>query len=109
MNASTPLKALRTRAVVVETTVFRSGNSQAIRIPKEFQFHTKRVEIRREGKGIVLRPMTLTAAEALGDLPALNESEAKDWDTAMAAADDLLPLDEPFAASHAVPKRRNNG
>lgn len=108
MNTSTPLKALRTRAVV-ETTVFRSGNSQAIRIPKEFQFHTKRVEIRREGKAIVLRPMASTAAEALGDLPALSESEAKALDTAMAAVDDLLPLDEPFAASHAVPKRRNNG
>jgi len=108
MNASTPFKALSTRAVV-ETTVFRSGNSQAIRIPKEFQFHTKRVEIRREGKTIVLRPMASTAAEALGDLPALNESEAKALDMAMTAVDDLLPLDEPFAVSCSEPKRRING
>ena len=36
--------------------VFRSGNSQAVRIPREFQFATREVEILRRGKEIVLRP-----------------------------------------------------
>lgn len=94
MNAPISPKTLRTRSVV-ETTVFQSGNSQAIRIPKEFQFHTKRVEILREGRTIVLRPMAMTAAEALADLPALSKDEANAFDLAMADADELEPLDEP--------------
>ncbi len=94
MNAPISAKALRSRSVAT-TTVFQSGNSQAIRIPKEFQFHTKQVEIRREGRSIVLRPAAMTAAEALADLPALSEAEAHALDAAMADIDDLPPLDEP--------------
>lgn len=94
MNAPISAKALRSRSVV-ETTVFQSGNSQAIRIPKEFQFHTKRVEIVREGRTIVLRPMAMTAAEALVDLPSLSEAEARAFDLAMADVDNLPALDEP--------------
>jgi antitoxin VapB len=107
MNAPISAKALRSRSVV-ETTVFQSGNSQAIRIPKEFQFHTKRVELLREGQTIVLRPMAMTAAEALADLPALSEEEARALDLAMANLDDLPALDEPGDASPklAAPKRR---
>ena len=94
MRAPTSSKALRSRSVV-ETTVFQSGNSQAIRIPKEFQFQTKRVEILRDGQSIVLRPMAMTAAEALADLPPLSDAEALTFDLAMADLDDLPPLDEP--------------
>lgn len=103
MNAPTPEKSLRTRQST-ETTVFQSGNSQAIRIPKEFQFHTKRVEIRREGRDIVLRPLAMTAAEALLDLPPLSDEEAQALDQSMASLDDLLPLDEPFAVAPTNPK-----
>ena len=35
--------------------VFRSGNSQAVRLPKEFRFKSKEVEIFRRGKEVVLR------------------------------------------------------
>jgi antitoxin VapB len=35
--------------------VFRSGNSQAVRLPKEFRFKSKQVEIFRRGKEVVLR------------------------------------------------------
>jgi antitoxin VapB len=35
--------------------VFRSGNSQAVRLPKEFRLKSKEVEIYRRGKEIVLR------------------------------------------------------
>ena len=38
------------------TKVFQSGNSQAVRIPREFQFDVAEVEIERHGDGIVLRP-----------------------------------------------------
>jgi antitoxin VapB len=36
--------------------VFRSGNSQAVRIPKEFQLKGDEVEIRKSGTALVLRP-----------------------------------------------------
>jgi len=37
------------------TRVFRSGNSQAVRIPKQFRFRSPQVEITRRGNEIVLR------------------------------------------------------
>ena len=36
--------------------VFKSGNSQAVRIPKEFKLEGDEVEIRRRGDSLVLRP-----------------------------------------------------
>ena len=76
------------------TTVFKSGNSQAVRIPKQFQFADKRVCVSREGDAIVLRPIAQTAAQALGNLAALSASEAKAFDLAMLQSRDLAPLDE---------------
>jgi len=54
------------------TTVFKSGNSQAVRLPKDFQFDVKEVEILRRGNEVVLRrvPQNLAAAfDALAALP----------------------------------------
>ncbi len=36
--------------------VFRSGNSQAVRLPKEFRFDVEEVEVSREGDAVILRP-----------------------------------------------------
>lgn len=52
--------------------VFRSGNSQAVRLPKEFRFQTDEVEILRRGKEIVLREKSRglrRAFELLASLP----------------------------------------
>lgn len=54
------------------TAVFRSGNSQAVRLPKDFQFDVREVEIFRRGDEIVLRRphSSLTAAfDLLASLP----------------------------------------
>ena len=42
--------------------IFKSGNSQAVRLPKEFQFDVSEVEIFRRADEIVLRkkPQNLT-------------------------------------------------
>jgi antitoxin VapB len=51
--------------------VFKSGNSQAVRLPKEFQFETENVEIFRRGDEVVLRekPRTMERAfELLANL-----------------------------------------
>ncbi|MGA2655243.1 MAG: type II toxin-antitoxin system VapB family antitoxin [Gammaproteobacteria bacterium] len=46
------------------TKVFQSGNSQAVRLPKDFQVHSDEVEILRRDGDIVLRevPKNLTHA-----------------------------------------------
>jgi antitoxin VapB len=52
--------------------VFQSGNSQAVRLPKEFRFKTGKVEIFRRGNEIVLREQAdnaLAIFEALSSLP----------------------------------------
>lgn len=36
--------------------IFRSGNSQAVRIPKEFQLEGREVQIERRGDVLLLRP-----------------------------------------------------
>jgi antitoxin VapB len=36
--------------------VFKSGNSQAVRIPREFHLEDNEVEIRRRGNTLVLAP-----------------------------------------------------
>ena len=36
--------------------VFRSGNSQAVRLPKDFRLDVSEVEISREGDALILRP-----------------------------------------------------
>lgn len=37
--------------------VFKNGDSQAIRLPKEFRFKGREVYIRREGNNIILTPI----------------------------------------------------
>jgi len=52
--------------------VFRSGNSQAVRLPKQFRFKSKEVEIFRRGDEIVLREKDgdmVRAFDLLADLP----------------------------------------
>lgn len=53
--------------------IFQSGNSQAVRLPKEFRFDVDQVEIFRQGDDIVLRRVPANAAaffDLLANLPA---------------------------------------
>lgn len=52
--------------------IFQSGNSQAVRLPKEFRFDVDEVEILRRGDEVILRPVPVSGAavfEALAALP----------------------------------------
>jgi antitoxin VapB len=53
--------------------VFRSGNSQAVRLPKEYRLSTDEVEIFRRGEEIVLREKARGMERALELLLALPE------------------------------------
>ena len=48
--------------------VFRSGNSQAVRIPKEFHLEGEEVEIRRKGESLVLLPRKRSWAALIDSL-----------------------------------------
>ncbi|MCU1273002.1 MAG: SpoVT/AbrB domain protein [Bryobacterales bacterium] len=54
------------------TKVFRSGNSQAARIPRQFQFDADEVEIQQRGEELVLRKRAKTLAGAFDLLTALS-------------------------------------
>lgn len=45
------------------TKVFKSGNSQAVRIPRDFQLDTDKVEIVRRGDELVIRKPRKNMAE----------------------------------------------
>lgn len=57
---------------MAKARVFRLGNSQAVRLPRKFQFKSREVEIFRRGNEIVFRedsnPM-VRAFEILANLP----------------------------------------
>jgi antitoxin VapB len=55
--------------------VFRSGNSQAVRLPKQFRLKSKEVEIFRRGDEIVLREQDGTMARAFDLLASLPDPE----------------------------------
>lgn len=61
-----------------DSTVFTSGNSQAVRIPKEFQFKTKLVRIVQRGDELVIKPKYLTTAEILANMPPLDPRDEND-------------------------------
>ena len=67
-----------TTDTTVQTTVFQSGNSQAVRLPKAFRFNSKTVEIFRRGDEVVLRETKQTLAEAFDLLAQLPSDHVKD-------------------------------
>lgn len=88
MNARIPVSALQPTASKV-ASVFTSGNSQAVRIPKEFQLKTKQVTIIQRGDELVLKPKYKTFGELLVNLPKLTAKEAAQWDKAMEAISEI--------------------
>jgi len=70
--------------------VFRTGNSQAVRIPKEFRLDNNRVEIYRNAKGdVVLHPVAADRGATL--LQALQAFDPSFADPLIADRQDSLP------------------
>ena len=56
----------------MEAKIFQSGNSQAVRIPKEFRFDVTEIEIFKRGDELVLKPRPKNlgvAFKLLGQMP----------------------------------------
>ncbi len=64
--------------------LFRNGGSQAVRLPKEFQFEGNQVRIRREGQKVVLEPVGLQVG-------------AKDMDAVRRVIRSVAPQNPEFA------------
>jgi antitoxin VapB len=58
--------------------VFQSGNSQAVRLPKEFRLRTSTVQIFRRGNDIVLRERPSKLSELLAAVPPLPDDAMPD-------------------------------
>ena len=61
--------------------VFKSGNSQAVRLPKQFRFRGNEVEIFRRGDEVVLREKSrgmARAFELIASLPIEDLAEERD-------------------------------
>lgn len=96
---------------MTETTVFQSGNSQAVRLPKAFRFKSKTVEIFRRGNEVVLREKPRTVGdvlrEKLAGLPPLTAEDIAGFDEAMSIAREPQPEQErDFSWMQAEPKSR---
>ena len=74
----------------ITTRVFKSGNSQAVRIPKEFQLDVKEVEIFSRDGELVIRPKRKNLLEALDILASLPDDFMKD------GREDLPPQERNF-------------
>jgi len=61
--------------------VFKSGNSQAVRLPKEFRFNVDELEIFRRGDEVVLREPSSSAVGIFHALTSMSDdffSEGRD-------------------------------
>jgi antitoxin VapB len=57
------------------TKIFKSGNSQAVRLPKDFRFKVREVKILRRGGEVVLRKKPRGAGELFRALAAIRLPE----------------------------------
>jgi antitoxin VapB len=55
--------------------IFMHGGSQAVRLPKEFRFEGREVEILRDGDSVVLRPVKRTTEELWREIDARRGDE----------------------------------
>lgn len=71
-----------------EVSIFRNGRNQAVRIPREFEFSSERVIMRKVGQRLILEPVPRRKlAEVLAELSPLPDHET------LPDVDDVLSLD----------------
>lgn len=54
--------------------IFMNNRSQAVRLPKEFQFKTREVFIRKEGDEVILSARPKYWSEVLASMPVASEN-----------------------------------
>ena len=61
----------------MDTLVFNSGNSQAVRIPKEFRLKDKFVSILRKGRDLIIREKPPLSWDEIYAMPCDKDFELK--------------------------------
>jgi len=56
---------------MTKARIFKSGNSQAVRLPKQFRFRVREVEIFRRGDEVILREPKRNLAHVFDALAAM--------------------------------------
>lgn len=69
--------------------VVDDGETQTVRLPKEFRFHGREIDVIRDGDALVLREKPATLAGVTGLFHALPEMERSDDDLATDRRPDL--------------------
>lgn len=77
--------------------IFQSGNSQAVRLPKEFRFDVDELEITREGDAVILRPLAKERPAWSGLKAALKRGFSEDF---MANGREQPPLEDNTALNN---------
>ena len=54
--------------------IFMNNRSQAVRLPKDFQFNTREVFIRKEGNEVILSPRPVDWSSYLSEGPVASET-----------------------------------
>ncbi len=75
---------------MITTRVFKSGNSQAVRIPKEFQFDVEELEIFQRGEEIILRKKSDNLSDVMDLFASLPDDFMED------GRDDTPPQERDF-------------
>jgi virulence-associated protein VagC len=57
--AQQPFQLLHTEVSMQTTEVFQSGDFQAVRLPKEYEFTVQEVTVRKEGETVILEPVPI--------------------------------------------------
>jgi len=78
-------------------TVFMSGNSQAVRLPKAFRFDSKKVQIERRGDEIILREKRQTVGDILNRLASQGTQTSQDWALVDALIEDPKPQERDWS------------
>lgn len=74
----------------VETSVFMSGSTQAVRIPQDFRFDSDTVWIKKIGEKLYVSPQPLSAMDVIN---AINSELPEGWPEGFEEPIDL-PLDD---------------
>ncbi len=76
--------------IPIETTVFRSSNSQAVRIPKDLRLEAERVWISKVGDSLRISPARPSAMDVIEEITA---GMPEDWAEGLTEPEEL-PLDD---------------
>jgi antitoxin VapB len=77
----------------MKTKIFQSGGSQALRIPKEYRFDEKEVEIYKEGEMLIVKPIKKIDIKSWwNELPQLSDDFEIDNDQNIQKRPDLNNL-----------------